>query len=84
MRISDVYGDRLSDCGPEALKQFELLAKRLREEEELTQQLLSLQGALQMILAAASVTEATSPTDEVSNPMQPSEAAKQNFVVNVT
>lgn len=82
--LLDVYGDHLTDCGPEALKLFERLAKRLREEEELTQQLLCLQGALQMILAGASVTEGTSLLDEANNTLQPSDAAMQNFIVSVT
>lgn len=61
------------------------LAQRLREEEQLTEELLALQGALQLLLSGASVGEsnnADSMTD-VTN-IQPSQSAQSTFVVNLT
>ncbi|PNF28960.1 U3 small nucleolar RNA-associated protein 15-like protein [Cryptotermes secundus] len=61
------------------------LAQRLREEEQLTEELLALQGALQLLLSGASVGEsnnADSMTD-VTN-IQPSQSAQSTFVVNIT
>jgi hypothetical protein len=61
------------------------LAQRLREEEELTEELLALQGALQLLLSGASVGESSN-ADSITNvtSIQPSQSAQSNFVVNLT
>jgi len=64
---------------------FQRLAQRLREEEQLTEELLALQGALQLLLSGASVGESdnTGSMTNVTN-IQPSQNAQSNFIVNLT
>jgi hypothetical protein len=64
---------------------FQRLAQRLREEEQLTEELLALQGALQLLLSGASVGESdnTGSMTDVTN-IQPSQSAQSNFIVNLT
>ncbi|KDR24524.1 U3 small nucleolar RNA-associated protein 15 homolog [Zootermopsis nevadensis] len=64
---------------------FHRLARRLREEEQLTEELLSLQGAIQLLLSGAGVGESdnTGSRTSVTN-IQPSQSAQSNFIVNLT
>jgi hypothetical protein len=64
---------------------FQRLAERLREEEKLTEELLVLQGALQLLLSGASVGDSDN-VDSVTSAtnIQPSQSAQSNFVVNIT
>lgn len=64
---------------------FQRLAQRLREEEQLTEELLALQGALQLLLSGASVGESDN-ADSMTNitNIQPSHSAQSNFIVNLT
>ncbi|PSN49805.1 U3 small nucleolar RNA-associated protein 15 [Blattella germanica] len=66
-------------------KLFQRLAERLREEEQLTEDLLALQGALELLLSGASVGDDVSLnniTDTAA--IHPSATAQSNFVVNIT
>uniref|UniRef100_A0A1B6D9D7 U3 small nucleolar RNA-associated protein 15 homolog n=1 Tax=Clastoptera arizonana TaxID=38151 RepID=A0A1B6D9D7_9HEMI len=81
--LLDIYGNILQETGPDAHQLFMRLAKRLQEEVELTTRLVSLQGALQMILAGASVEQDVSSPDAVDL-LQPSDAARQNFIISVS
>jgi U3 small nucleolar RNA-associated protein 15 len=64
---------------------FQRLAERLREEEKLTEELLVLQGALQLLLSGASVGDSDNVGSVTSaTNIQPSQTAQSNFVVNIT
>ncbi|XP_047003670.1 U3 small nucleolar RNA-associated protein 15 homolog [Schistocerca americana] len=78
----DVYEDVI-DQDPEVSKMCSVLAEKLRKEEELTKQLLEVQGALQLILSAASVGEQNIETRFTTEKLYPSENAQVNPVVNV-
>ena len=79
---SDVYDG--TEQSIEVNKLFVRLAERLKEEEQLTEDLLGLQGALQLLLSGASVGENdTSNVKDVAT-IQPSVNAQSNFVVNIT
>jgi len=81
--VADTYEG--TDLSMDISVMFQRLAERLREEEKLTEDLLVLQGALQLLLSGASVGDSdnvgsvTSATD-----IQPSQTAQSNFVVNIT
>lgn len=77
----DVYGSHLGEMGAESCQMLMRLSKKLAEEEELTMTLLSLQGAMQMLLAGSSAGEAS--TDDTL-PMLPSTAARQNLIISVS
>ncbi|KAJ4436108.1 hypothetical protein ANN_18735 [Periplaneta americana] len=81
--LLDIYSE--VEHSLEISRLLQRLAERVREEEQLTEELLALQGALQLLLSGASMGE----TDRVDNlvdssTMQPSLSAKSNFVVNIT
>lgn len=79
--LSDVYGSHLGEMGAESCQMLMRLSKKLAEEEELTMNLLSLQGAMQMLLAGSSAGEAS--TDD-TEPLLPSTAARQNLIISVS
>lgn len=75
------------DQSPEVSKLFLRLAERLREEEKLTEELLALQGALQLLLAGACAGVTTVPAVTNTIPkLHPSENAHahSNLIVNLT
>lgn len=55
--LLDTYEKRLDSASIEVLELLKKLAKRIKEEEELTLELASLGGAIRMILAASNVGE---------------------------
>lgn len=81
--LLDIYDG--TEQSIEVNKLFQRLAERLKEEEQLTEDLLGLQGALQLLLSGASVGE-NSDINNVTNiaAIQPSVNAQSNFVVNIT
>jgi len=81
--LLDIYGAHLSETGSEACQLFVRLSKKLREEEELTEMLVSLQGAMEMLLAGSSAGDANS-DDNKPSPLLPSDTARQNFVISVS
>lgn len=79
----DVY-DNTVDLSPEVVQWLNILAIRLKEEEEYTQELLGVQGAIQMLLSGASVNDSASQVTANGPPLEPSASARGNFVVNLT
>ncbi|XP_014272973.1 U3 small nucleolar RNA-associated protein 15 homolog [Halyomorpha halys] len=80
--LLDVYDKRLDSASIEVLELLKKLAKRIKEEEELTLELASLGGAIRMILAASTVSE--KPEKCSLPPLTPSNSAQKNIVVNVS
>lgn len=84
--LLDVYEHTIHLQSAEVGKIFITLAKRLREEQELGEQLAHLQGALQLLLAGASASDHinnTQTTPAMHN-LIPSADAQKNLVVNLT
>ena len=81
--VADTYEG--TDLSMDISVMFQRLAERLREEEKLTEELLVLQGALQLLLSGASVGDSDNvgSVASVTN-IQPSQTAQSNFVVNIT
>jgi hypothetical protein len=81
--VADTYDG--TDLSMDISVMFQRLAERLREEEQLTEELLALQGALQLLLSGASVVDSDNvgSVTSVTN-IQPSQTAQSNFVVNLT
>jgi len=81
--VADTYEG--TDLSMDISVMFQRLAERLREEEKLTEELLVLQGALQLLLSGASVGDSDSVGSVTSGTnIQPSQTAQSNFVVNIT
>ncbi|KAJ9581537.1 hypothetical protein L9F63_023286 [Diploptera punctata] len=80
--LLDVYdGIEQSD---EVNKLLLRLAERLKEEEQLTEDLLEVQGALQLLLCGASAGDSSETNTTTVATIQPSVNAQSNFVVNIT
>ncbi|XP_033229940.1 U3 small nucleolar RNA-associated protein 15 homolog [Belonocnema kinseyi] len=79
--LMDVYEDHLEELSSEPRTMFNLLAKKLDEEEELIMSLTELQGPLQMILSGA---EAITSLTTIEPPsLEPSTAAQKNLVLSI-
>lgn len=82
MCVIDVVENNWDSCSEETVALFDTLRKELVREETMTQELLALQGALQMILTSNDYDDEQS--EVVMQSYKPSNGASQNFVVNVS
>ncbi|CAH0765040.1 unnamed protein product [Bemisia tabaci] len=80
--VIDVVENNWDSCSEETVALFDTLRKELVREETMTQELLALQGALQMILTSNDYDDEQS--EVVMQSYKPSNGASQNFVVNVS
>ncbi|XP_052899299.1 U3 small nucleolar RNA-associated protein 15 homolog [Anopheles moucheti] len=81
--LLDVYEDSFGKfAGTTVGKAFVELAEKLKTEEQLVQEFLNLQGALDMISIAADTTEPES-VDDASTPYDASKKAKTHTVISV-
>lgn len=54
--LTDLFEDKLDQLSTEVLEMLNRIQKKLKEEEELTMELVGLGGVIKMLLAASSVT----------------------------
>lgn len=80
----DVYEDKIHLQSAEITKMFITLARKLKEEQELGEQLANLQGALQLLLAGAAASEQLSVETTPAHNLKPSEDAQKQLIVNLT
>lgn len=81
----DVYGDDMNSFDEHKRKSIEELRRRVKKETEFTFKLLTLQGSLHMILSAASIrNNLTQQTVTLSSSLEPTQAALETIVFNVT
>ncbi|XP_012266219.2 U3 small nucleolar RNA-associated protein 15 homolog [Athalia rosae] len=71
--LMDAYEESLDELSDEVRSMFNILAKKLEEEEDLTRSLLELQGALQMLVTGAENVGPVAIRDQVQ--LEPSSAA---------
>lgn len=87
--LLNVYEADFRQFTGEIGKQFLNLSKKLHKEEQLTLDFLKFHGALEFIMAGASVADTQSDQidfttkPDASNQMKPSDYAKQKFIVDV-
>lgn len=85
--LLNVYEKDFRQFTGEIGKQFLYLSKKLKKEEELTVAFLQFQGAVELLLAGASVGDQSGTEQikfgQIGNEMKPSEYAKENFVVDI-
>ncbi|XP_075229354.1 U3 small nucleolar RNA-associated protein 15 homolog [Lycorma delicatula] len=80
--VLDVYWDKIDEVPFTTKNHLKKLKEHLIQECKLTENLVTLQGALQMVLAATSLS-----TDDYlqqpEEPLEPTTAAQENFIVDV-
>lgn len=81
--LLDVYEDSIHLQSAEVVKMFISLSKTVKEETELAEQLIQLQGGLQLLLAGANDTGAEK-TNLTQHNLIPSVNAQKNLIVNLT
>lgn len=79
--FTDVYGSKIDELSVKTKYNLKKLKKLIFQEYELTLKLATLQGALQMVLAASNTNYDVQKPKET---MEPTVAARENFVVNVS
>nr|CAD7568464.1 unnamed protein product [Timema californicum] len=78
----DVYEDNIEQSS-EVITLLEYLKDILKEEEKLTEQLTSLEGALHLLLSVAAAGNFQAPDSVNTKLLQPSLSAQSNSVINV-
>ncbi|KAL1117538.1 hypothetical protein AAG570_003854 [Ranatra chinensis] len=81
--VIDCCEDRLDELSPENLDLLRRLSRKLKEEEDLTLELLRVSGGIRMLLAASTVDSDKHPPPPVPT-ISPSTNAQQPFILNVS
>lgn len=87
IRVSDIYGDAWDKFPPTVCQMVQVLTNRARDEIALTQDLASLEGMMEILLAGSTSSSVAAVGNNTSNSAptwHASETAQKTFVVNVS
>lgn len=73
----------MDEAGPAVLELFKRLQQRVQEEEKLTKELTLISGQIEMLLAAATISDHQINDKSELPTLAPSSAAQQNLILNV-
>ncbi|XP_034243602.1 U3 small nucleolar RNA-associated protein 15 homolog [Thrips palmi] len=88
--LLDIYEDDWGKFPPDVCKLLQVLSSRAKDDVALTQDLVTIEGMMQILLAGSSITSSRTERPSVNNSIQsastlhPSKTAQETFVVNVS